>query len=343
MRGVDSLQHRMGGFFSRPSGVRVGVVALALVGLICGVAVARAAIGPAPGPADGTAIRWGLPPVRALYDALGITAVGLCVLTLLLPTGGRRAAAARISTARAIIGAGVLWTAAALVVLWLQVAQATGMGPMEVPASRFDDYIESAAAGRALLVAGCAGLAFAATGVVTILRPGSVSPALAAVPAGLGVLALPVTGHASTADAHEAAVLGVGVHIVAAAVWVGGLGATATLLGRQRELLVTVLPRYSRLAVGCLLVVIGTGLLSAVLRLPDIGSLVDTGYGAVVLGKASGAIVLAVLGVRARLRLLPDVLARRPRATVAWLAVEVTVMAIVVGLAAVLAASAPPT
>jgi putative copper export protein len=54
-------------------------------------------------------------------------------------------------------------------------------------------------------------------------------------------------------------------------------------------------------------------------------------------------LALAALGGWARRRLLPAVAARRPVGVAGWIGVELAVMGAVLGLAAVLAGSAPPT
>jgi putative copper resistance protein D len=162
------------------------------------------------------------------------------------------------------------------------------------------------------------------------------------VPAFLGVLALPVTGHAATAPAHDLAVLAVAVHVAAAAAWFGGLGAVAWLASPRRELLAATLPGYSRLATACLVAVTVTGVLGAVLRLPSAVALVDTSYGWILLGKALGLLTLGLLGARARSRLLPVSRARRTARLGGWITAELITMGTVIGLAAVLAGTAPP-
>ncbi|MGH3912984.1 MAG: CopD family protein, partial [Pseudonocardiaceae bacterium] len=185
---------------------------------------------------------------------------------------------------------------------------------------------------------------------------------LPAVPAVLGVLALPVTGHAATSPGHELAVVAVAVHVAAAAAWVGGLGAVAWLASPRRELLATTLPRYSRLATACLVAIAATGPLNVALRLssgglsseglssgglsstglPSVTELLDTPYGWILLGKSVGVVTLGLLGARARARLLPAVAARRAVRLTGWLTVELAVMGVVIGLASVLAGTPPP-
>ena len=60
-----------------------------------------------------------------------------------------------------------------------------------------------------------------------------------------------VTGHAGTSADHQLAVVTVALHVAAAALWVGGLGALVVVLARHRALLDGVLPRFSPLAGVC--------------------------------------------------------------------------------------------
>ena len=324
----------------------VGPPVLAAAGCLGGLGVgwALVLIAPAPGPAGPVLLSGGLLAARAALDAAGVAAVGLTLLPLLLRGARRREAGPALATAgRGGVVVGAVWAAAAALMLWLQVAVATGTSPLDVPARRIGDYLGAAVAGRALVVAGLCGLVVATAGVLAIRRPTLVPVGLPVVPAVLGLLALPVTGHAATAPVHELAVIAVAVHAAAAAGWVGGLGAVAWLAAPRRELLATTLPRYSRLATACLLAVAVTGVLGAALRLPSVGALLSTSYGWMVLGKVAGLLTVGLLGSRARTRLLPAVAARRPVRLARWVAVELAVMGAVLGLAAVLAETAPPS
>ena len=339
-------------------GVRsVGPPALAAAALGClgglTAGVVLTVLAPADGPAGQTLLgriplSWGLSGARAVLDAAGVAAVGLTLLPLLASGARPRESGPALVAARrssVVVGAG--WAATAAVLLWLQVADAVGAPPLDLPAQRVGDYLGAAVAGRAVVVAGLCGLAVA---IVGALGTGRVPGAPAAVPAGLplvaavlGVLALPVTGHAATATMHELAVLAVAVHVAAAAAWVGGLGAVAWLASSRRELLAATLPRYSQLATACLVAVLVTGVLGAALRLPSASTLLSTSYGWILLGKTGGLLVVGLLGARARNRLLRAVAARRPVQLAGWLAVELALMGAVIGLASVLAGTAPPT
>ncbi|MFC7660973.1 CopD family protein [Pseudonocardia benzenivorans] len=76
-------------------------------------------------------------------------------------------------------------------------------------------------------------------------------------------------------------------------------------------------------------------MLNALLRLPGLGALFTTGYGWLVVAKVVLLAVLAVLGNAARVRLATG---RLP--VLRWAAVEVTVMAMAIGVAAALTQTA---
>jgi putative copper resistance protein D len=147
----------------------------------------------------------------------------------------------------------------------------------------------------------------------------------------LGSLAPALTGHAGTAADHQLAAVTVALHVAAAALWVGGLAAVLVVAAPRPRLLATVLPRFSTLAGGCLLCVVVSGVLNAVLRIPSSAALVTTGYGGLVLAKSVCVVVLGGLGYLARRRLATG---RLP--VLRWAGVEVTLMAVTIGLAAAL-------
>jgi putative copper resistance protein D len=151
----------------------------------------------------------------------------------------------------------------------------------------------------------------------------------------LGALTPAVTGHAGTSADHELAVVTVALHVAAAALWVGGLGAVVVVAGPRRRLLDAVLPRFSTLAGGCIACVVVSGVLNAVLRVSSVGALVTTGYGWLVLAKSVCVVALGGLGWLARRRL-----AARRLPVLRWAGIEVAVMAVTIGLAAALTQTA---
>ncbi|MEV5747101.1 copper resistance protein CopC [Actinoallomurus sp. NPDC052308] len=163
---------------------------------------------------------------------------------------------------------------------------------------------------------------------------------LAAVSGGLIAAGLAATwsvaGHAG-AGAHDAIAMTADVpHLLAAALWVGGLVALPVLL-RHPELGRATAGRFSRVAVGCVLVLVATGLVQAWLRVETPAAVFTTAYGRLLAAKVAvlGLVLLAARRVRARLRGADG---RRPGR---MLAVETAGAASVLALTAVLVQSPP--
>ena len=103
-------------------------------------------------------------------------------------------------------------------------------------------------------------------------------------------------GHSAGAAGHDAAVTSLGLHLVFAAVWLGGL-VTIVLLRRELgpERLLTVLTRYSTVALICFIVVALSGYANAALRIGTWDQLA-TQYGVLVLAKVAALIALGLFG-----------------------------------------------
>jgi copper resistance protein D len=110
----------------------------------------------------------------------------------------------------------------------------------------------------------------------------------------------------------------------------------------NRRLLVTALPRFSKLATVCVLVVAGTGVFNAIVELslaPGrslLGALFGTGYGVLVLLKLTCIGLLGALGGNIRWRLLPAIVRHRATALAGWATLELGVMGLAFGFAVVL-------
>jgi putative copper resistance protein D len=232
-----------------------------------------------------------------------------------------------------------------ILLLWLQSAELSSQG-LGLPTGTLLDYVTAVSAGRTLLVVGSCAVVYALLNVVSISqsRRGARAPAveLALIVALLGLFALPITGHSATAPYRELAELSIWLHVAGAAVWAGGLACVCILVAPRRAVLARTLPRFSRLAAVCLAVVAASGVTNAAIELarapgasfPSV--LVGTGYAWLVLGKAACLLLLAGIGGRVRLRLLPAIRAHRAAPLAWWIGMELTVMAVAIGLAAAL-------
>ncbi|GAA5126715.1 copper resistance D family protein [Pseudonocardia adelaidensis] len=279
---------------------------------------------------------------RSGMDVAGIAAVGLTVLALLLPAARHVPGSAlraldrvRATADRALVAVAGAWLVLVLVGIMFRTADAFGRPVGQLSGGDIGSFVTELAGGRGLLLtAGC----IAALLVCAALRLRDRALVQARVPlvaALLGLVTPAVTGHAGTHPDHQLAIMSIGVHVVAAALWVGGLALVLALVARHRALLDAVLPRFSRLAGWCIGAVALTGLLTAVIRLETWDAVVTTRYGVLVLAKITCLALLGVLGGLHRRRLAAG---RVP--VLRWAAVEVGVMAATIGIAAALSQSA---
>jgi cytochrome c oxidase assembly factor CtaG/putative copper export protein len=148
------------------------------------------------------------------------------------------------------------------------------------------------------------------------------------------------SGHAAGAASHELAVSAMFLHLGGVALWVGGLVGLAVLYPRLGRDLAPAVARYSVLAGWCFLAVATSGAVSAWIRLGGPSGLSST-YGALVVGKVLLLGGLGVVGLVHRRAVIPR-LDDRPRLFWRIAAGEAAVMGATVGLAAALAATAPP-
>jgi len=273
---------------------------------------------------------------RAGADIAGITCVGLALVGVLIPMGSSEANRVRRRADRAIVVAGGVWLVIALLGIAFRAADGYGRPVSSLTGPDLLVWATNLAAGRgALLTVACAA-AVLGCAVARLRDPDLVAIRVVLVIALLGMLTPGVTGHASSSASHEVAVTTVALHVAAASLWVGGLGAILVLLGRRRELLARALPRFSTLAGACLAVVTVSGLLTAQVRLGSWAALFLTGYGALVIAKVAALVLLGLLGLVTRRRMAAG---RIP--VLRWAGVEVTVMAVTLGLAAALSQAAP--
>ena len=249
------------------------------------------------------------------------------------PGPGAAGRAARVD--RATVAVAGAWLVLVLLGVGFRAAEAYGRPVGALGATELRTFAFTLTAGRGLLLtAGCAATVLVCAAVRT-RDPDRVPQRVVLVAALLGSLAPAVTGHAGTSADHQLAVVTVALHVAAAALWVGGLGAVVVVAGPRRRLLDAVLPRFSTLAGGCIACVVVSGVLNAVLRVSSVGALVTTGYGWLVLAKSVCVVALGGLGWLARRRL-----AARRLPVLRWAGIEVAVMAVTIGLAAALTQTA---
>lgn len=292
------------------------VVAVALSG-----AAPQAALPglPDPGPVPG----WGLPLVRLAGRAAAVAAVGALLLALL---SGRAASPAVVAAA------GLTWSLATVAELLLGLAEVVALpldGLLQGDLLRY--WALDTAQGRGLLAAAVLAALLVPAAPLARHRAGRAGLL------GLALLALVpplLAGHAASAGDHRTAQAAVVLHVLAAALWVGGLGALV-LSGDP-----AVAVRFSPLALVCAVVVTASGLLSGWLRLSGPSAL-GSGYGLLLLAKTALLVLLLAAGARHRGRTLPALAAGQAGAFRRLALAESAVMAVVVALAVALSRTPP--
>lgn len=190
--------------------------------------------------------------------------------------------------------------------------------------------------GRALVFQAALAAVAAAGWAVTADAPGRV---LAWPAAAAALLPAVLAGHPRTADHPWLAGVALSVHVLAAALWVGGFVALAWV-AVAGERWYDVAPRYSTLAGFSALAVAASGAIALLGRVTP-GDLLDSRYGAIVLLKMVALVGLVAAGWLQRRHVVANG-ARRWRGFVALAGCELATMAITFGLAVALSRTPPP-
>ncbi|GAA1873032.1 CopD family protein [Pseudonocardia ailaonensis] len=275
---------------------------------------------------------------RGSTDAAAVAAVGLGLVTVLVPTSARDSRGTTVirrgDRATVVVAAG--WLIATLVSLAVRTAEAYGRPLGSIGAAEVGTFATRIAAGRGVVLTALCAIAVLGCAIARLRNPDAVPGRIVLVAALLGALTPAVTGHTGSSPDHQLAVVTVALHVGASALWVGGLGVLLVLIAPQRALLDRALPRFSRIATVCVFGTALTGVANAALRLPTLPALVTSGYGVLILVKTALVAILGGLGWLARRRLQRGTLP-----VLRWAGIEVTVMALTIGVAAALSQTAP--
>jgi len=160
-----------------------------------------------------------------------------------------------------------------------------------------------------------------------------------------GLIPLALGGHSAGTAGHDAAVTSLGLHLLFAAIWLGGLLTIVLIRGTlDRGRIGPIISRYSTLAIICFVVVAASGYVNAAIR---IGTLPDllTPYGILVLVKVLALLALGLFGLVQRRVLIARMqkAANGGKALFWWLvAAELGFMGLASGVAAALARTPTP-
>lgn len=273
------------------------------------------------------------------YAGVLLAAGGGLFLALVHRGGAERASLVRIVRSAALVGA-----LASVIALPVQAALGTGQGP----SSLFDEGVLADVAadgvGHSLLLC-VVGLALVVAGV-TRSRPALVVGAI--VSAG----SFAATGHSRAGDTALLATIADVAHLVAAAVWAGGLGTLLwTLLARRRSATTDsadtagIVLRFAQLATVAIVAVGLAGLALGWSEVRALRALTGTSYGLLLLAKLSVVAGIAALGAYNHFRLVPALRQGKTKAALGQLRrtlrLEAMGMVAVLGLTSVLVVLTP--
>src|SRR4051794_27423448 len=277
-------------------GVLAGATAASLGGLSLADALTATGL-PDPGPAT----TYGLPFVRAAGEVAAVLAVGCFMFAAFLvpPQTNGVLDAAGYRALRCGTAASGVWTVCAVLLVPLTVSDVTGQ-PVAARLSpeaiwSVASLVETAGAWRwtALLAA------FVTIASIPVLRWSWTPPIFAGSLITLVPLAL--TGHSSTGGSHDMATNSLLIHLGGAALWAGGLLALLVHALRGGEHADLAARRFSGVALCCFVAMALSGVINALVRIRP-ADLFSTGYGWLIVAKATALCVLGVIGWRQRRR-----------------------------------------
>jgi putative copper resistance protein D len=288
----------------------------------------------------GPVVRWGIPVVKLVYNFCAAVTIGAFLFAAFVvppATPGHMR-----SLKLAFLAAGG-WTVASVFGLVFAFRSL-------VPMSLFDPgfFTQFAYFAQAIPLGQVWSITVLLTASITLIALLALRPRHAAAGGALAVVALlpmALTGHAAGDTGHSAAVTALALHMVGAAVWLGGL---IVLIAIRRningERLKPIVQRYSAVALFGFITVAISGIVIGIIQLNDLANLTSP-YGLIVVAKVLCLVLLGVAGAWNRQRLIRGL--DRPEGRTAralWLVVgsELVLLAVVSGLAAALGRTSPP-
>lgn len=318
--------------------VLAGITAAGIGALSLAEALAATGL-PDPGPVT----TLGLPFVRAAGEIAGVLAIGSFMFAAffvppqdngVLDAAGYRAL--RLGT----VASGV-WTVCAALLVPLTISDVSGqplrdhLNPVQLWAVA--GLVDTASAWR-----WTAFLALAVTLASTAVLRWGWTPWLLALSL-LTLIPLGLTGHSSAGGSHDLGANSLLIHLVAGALWAGGLLALLAHALRGGEHADLAARRFSAVAFWCFVAMAFSGVINAFIRI-RLSDLFSTEYGVLILAKIAALTALAVIGWRQR-RTAVAVLQADPQARgplIRLATVEALVFGLTFGVAVGLGRTPPP-
>lgn len=296
-------------------------------------------------PDPGALTSVGLPAVRAAAEVFMVLTIGAVLLAAFLAPP-QRSGYLDVAGYRAVrFGSwtAVGWAVAALLLVPLNVADALGRPVGDVlDVGLLASLVPRVSAASAWALTAVVALVVLA-GCRTVLTWGWAVVLFAVAMA--GPLPVTLTGHSSAGGSHDIATNSLVLHVLAAALWVGGLVAVVVLAaGRSPDratALATAVPRYSRMALWCWLVLAATGVVNTLVRVP-LPALVGSLYGVLILLKVVALLGLGAMGYLHRRTTVAAAAGGSTGALLRLAGVEILIMTATIGLAVALGRTATP-
>ena len=327
---------------------------LVFASLVIGIAIGASAIGlivaggsyqvaPAGITDTGPLIAWGVGILRVLTDIAGILTIGFLVSAAFLDPSGKDGVLSSVGRKDVIRAAwaAAVWAILSVIQASFLLAYVLGISLTEaITPIVVSTYATDIPATRALIVVFVIAAVIALGGFITATTDVSAAGVVLA----LVAVSLPsLAGHGSGLGDHALALTAGVTHVVAAALWVGGLVVLLFHAIKRDIPLGRALERFSPLALIAIVLLAVSGLSNSYTRLNSFDELFTNGYGQVVLVKVGLILSLGFLGYRLRNRVLPLLRAPGAGKRFAKVAVcEVMIMAVAVGLGVALATSPYP-
>ncbi|MFB8147437.1 cytochrome c oxidase assembly protein [Microbacterium sp. NPDC057407] len=315
------------------------LVGAALVSLVGALALGGGAA-PLPLGDAGPFVRWGLPVAKLLVNLAAAGMVGVLVTALFALRSGEREFdvaldAASISAAVFTVAAG----ATAFLTFLSVFNPAIDVGPQF--GAQLGQFLVELEVGRTWLITTVAG---AALTVLIFAVRSWVGTLLVALLAVASLVPMGTQGHSGDDALHHEAMMALILHIIAAAVWLGGL--LLLVIVRpvlERPRVPDVIARYSSIALAAFVLVAVSGTVRAAIGLQEWSDLLSP-YGAILTVKVVALIGLGLFGAWYRTRLIVGMRRTDAASRPFWTLVvfELALMGVASGAAAALARTPPP-
>ncbi|MDE0546397.1 cytochrome c oxidase assembly protein [Microbacterium sp. C7(2022)] len=283
--------------------------------------------------------RWGLPIAKLMVNVSAAGMAGVLVTALFALKAGEREFDIALDTASV---SAAIFTIASAMTGFLTFIDAFNPEINAGPefGSQLGRYLVDTEVGRTWLITTVAG---AGLTVLTFAVRSWTATFFVALLALASLVPMGTQGHSGDAADHHIAMTATILHIIGAAVWLGGLLLLVVVRpALKRGPLADVVARYSSIAIAAFVIVAGSGVIRAVVGLRSWDALLSP-YGAILIAKVVALVALGILGAWYRGRLISR-LREDAASRIFWILIvgELAIMGIASGAAAALARTPPP-